>query len=180
MFQPPISPSPPPIKVTKKPDPCSRICAFEIQMSSEMAQVLMAVAAPFLAELSTALARHEQQEKERLAGLVSVQDAAKRRFRVALKALRLARRRRAVLDDVISEVALAHNIPARTLFAEAQMLQKRRGARLTRYRDRDIVTPFLLGVSKAQLAHSYDLSVYQITQILNRALSGQEATPCVQ
>lgn len=176
----PFPPLPLPVKVTKKPDPCNRVCAFEIEISRELAQALMNAAAPFLAELSGVLARQERQEKERLGALVSVQDIAKRRFRVALKTLRLARQRRAILDDVISEMALAHNIEARALFAEAQMALKRRGVRLMRLRDRDIATHFLLGVSKAQLARSYDLSVHQVTQILNRELSCREVVPCVR
>ena len=166
--------SPLPIKITKKPDIHQRVCSFEVELSRDMAGAILSFAAPFLKELADAVMRREAEEKERLAGLQSSENAKKRLSFVALKALRLARLRRSVLDDVLQEVALAHNIDARALYAEAMMLQKQRNVRLMGRRDRDIATHFLLGVSKAQLARSYDLSVHQVTQILSRELPSQE------
>lgn len=172
--------SPLPIKVTKKSDIHPHVCSFEVELSRDLAGAILSFAAPFLKELADAVIRREKEEKERLAGLQSAENAKKRLSFVALKALRFARLRHTVLDDVIQEIALAHNLDARALFAEATILQKQRNIRLMGRRDRDIATHFLLGVSKAQLARSYDLSVHQVTQIVNRELAGQEMPPCAR
>ena len=170
----PSSPSPLPVKIIKKPDPHQHACSFEVELSRDLAQSILSFAAPFFRELADAVIQREKHEQERLTGLQSAENAKKRLSFVALKALRLARLRRTVLDDVIQEVALHHNLDARSLFNEARILQKQRNTRLMGRRDRDIATHYLLGVSKAQLARSYDLSVFQVTQILSRELPGQE------
>lgn len=146
-----------PFSIKKLSSSNSKTHEFKLTISSELANQLTLIAAPFLQDLANSMADRARQEIESKRHLRSMLDENIRINMVAIKALRSCRRNHFRIEEIANQIGMDKNMYPQTLINTFYVMQKRRFKRLMSFRDRKIIRSYNVGAGKKQIAGFYKI-----------------------
>ncbi len=158
-----------PLTVKKSVDQKSQTCTFTLNMSWQMAEQLIDIAAPFMRDLSSAVEKHHQEELERKKHLAYMQDEYSRISMIAIHSLRICRKKCIHIDDIADRIALRKNIDPNALKNAYHQQLKERFRKLESFKERRVIKLANMGISKHAISKSLKISHYRVNRIISDA-----------
>ena len=143
------------------------VCSVTLELSWEMAEQLIEMAAPFMQQLAQKVEKRTEQNLSRTRELQSLQDETRRANLLALRALRIVRKKGVRIEQVANRLGMEYNVAAEIIINRANIFKRERVKRFYRFRDRYIAQEFAKGRKKLEIAKATSTTIH----IVNKAIA---------